>query len=66
MEHSRPFYLLVVGAFVVLTLATSPINGETDEEYWKRRSEEAQKFVDAAYVQDPFIVTDSLNAAVHK
>ncbi|ONK66451.1 uncharacterized protein A4U43_C06F8170 [Asparagus officinalis] len=40
--------------------------GETDEEYWRRREIQAQEIARATYVPDPFSVTSSFNAAVHK
>lgn len=58
----RSVFLIVAS---LLVLATS-ILAETDEEYWARKAAEAYKKNIKSYVKDPFSVTNSFNAAVHK
>ncbi|ONK80072.1 uncharacterized protein A4U43_C01F13590 [Asparagus officinalis] len=67
MKYSRFISLLLLISFLTLILVSkSSVNAETDEQYWKKREEEAEIVARASYVPDPFSVTNSFNAAVHK
>lgn len=63
MDYLKTILLFLLS---VLTFASSSVNGETDEEYWRRREQEAQIIARASYVPDPFSVTNSFNAAVNR
>lgn len=72
MEHrcSRPMISMVL-LLPILGLASAgsyviPEAGDEDNNYWANRENEAKKMSQHFYVPDPFAVTNSFNAAVHR
>lgn len=69
MGCPRPIFMLLLLSFVGLASAGGYVvlgGSKEDDEYWDKREEETRKLAKELYVQDPYIVTNSLNAAVHK
>lgn len=69
MEYPGPISLLFMLPFLVLASAGTyviPEGSDEDNEYWAKREEDAKRVSDELYVPNPFAVTSSFNAAVHK
>ncbi|CAL5059477.1 unnamed protein product [Urochloa decumbens] len=66
LRWSRPWSLIVLAATFLASAAVSRAGIAEYDEHWQKRRDLAEASARAAYHPDPFNVTSSFNAAVHR